>query len=262
MSHAADSAGQPWAGRHFEQSGSGPSRPLSGSSPSRPDDDGSAHAGLIAAITQFRDRKASEADVVDALRGARLLIPLVAHLGEDGLDEHGHDKTQELSIVTVVGPDGRTVLPAFTSVDAMRAWNPLARPVPAEATRVALAAASEQTDVVVLDARSDTEFAVRRPALWAIANGEAWVPSYLDDSVLDAFAECAAGEPAVVSVALAAGDADARLAGPELLVRLALVPGLDREALDALLELLRTRWAAHETIAARVDSMIVRLVKG
>lgn len=250
MSHEADpkadSAGQPWAGRHFEANASA-------------DDDGSADAGLIVAIRLFRDGKAGEADVVDALRAARLLIPLVAHLGEDGVNEHGHDKSQELSIVTVAGPDGRTVLPAFTSVDTMRAWNPLARPVPAEATRVALAAASEQTDLVVLDARSDTEYAVRRPALWAIANGERWAPSYLDESVLDAFAECAVGESAVLSVALTSGDADARLAGPELIVVLTLVPSLDRETLDALLARLSTRWSSHETIAARVDSMIVRL---
>ena len=146
---AADSAGQPWAGRHFEPNTSA-------------DDDGSADVGLLTAIRSFRSGSAGEADVVRSLRGARLLVPLVAHLGEAGENEHGQlvDKTQELAIVTVRGPDGRTVLPAFTSVEAMRAWNPLARPVPAQAVRVAVAAASEQTDLVVLDPRSDTEFAV------------------------------------------------------------------------------------------------------
>ena len=246
--NAADSAGQPWAGRHFEPNTSA-------------DDDGSADVGLLTAIRSFRSGTAGEADVVRSLRGARLLVPLVAHLGEAGENERGQlvDKTQELAIVTVLGPDGRTVLPAFTSVEAMRAWNPAARPVPAQAVRVAVAAASEQTDLVVLDPRSDTEFVVRRPALWAIANGQPWSPSYLDESVLDAFAECAAGESAVRSVELAAGDVDSRLAGPELIVVLTLVPGLDREALDALLARLSARWSAHETIAARVDSLVVRL---
>nr|WP_286279447.1 SseB family protein [Naasia aerilata] len=74
-------------------------------------------------------------------------------------------------MVTVAGPDGRTVLPAFTSVDAMRAWNPKARPIPAESERIALAAAAEGTDLLVLDPLSDTEFVLRRPAVEALGRG-------------------------------------------------------------------------------------------
>ncbi len=242
-----DSAGQPWSGRHFEAN-------------TNADDDGSAPEHLIEAIRRFRSREVGEADVVEALRSSRLLIPLVAHLGEDGLNEHGHDKTQELSIVTVVGPDGRTVLPAFTSVAAMSAWNPRARPIPAEATRVALAAAHEQTDLVVVDATSATEFAIRRPALWGLANGEPWIPSYLDEAVLDAIAAAADGEQAARSVALAPGDPDARLSGPELVVQLSLAPGLAEHELNALLATLQQRWAESPVIAARVDSMKVQLL--
>ena len=245
-SPGGDSAGQPWAGRHFEPN-------------TAADDDGSAPPRLVEALRRFRARELGEAEVVDALRTSRLLIPLVAHLGEDGLDEHGHDKTQELAIVTVVGPDGRTVLPAFTSVAAMSAWNPGARPVPAQAVRVALAAASEQTDLVVVDATSVTEFVIRRPALWAIAQEQPWLPSYLDEVVLDAFAASLTGESSARSVALLPGDPDSRLAGPELVVELTLAPGLHRLALDALLARLQERWSADEVIAQRVDSMTVRL---
>ncbi len=242
-----DSAGQPWSGRHFEAN-------------TNADDDGSAPEHLIEAIRRFRSRELGEAEVLEALRSSRLLIPLVAHLGDDGLNEHGHEKSQELSIVTVVGPDGRTVLPAFTSVAAMSAWNPGARPIPAEATRVALAAAHEQTDLVVIDATSATEFAIRRPALWSLANGEPWIPSYLDEAVLDAVASAAVGEPAARSVALAAGDPDARLAGAELVVQLTLAAGLERADLDALLARLQQRWAESSVIAQRVDSMRVQLL--
>ena len=243
----ADSAGQPWSGRHFEAN-------------TNADDDGSAPEHLIEAIRRFRSRELGEAEVLEALRTSRLLIPLVAHLGSDGLNDHGHEKSQELSIVTVVGPDGRTVLPAFTSVAAMSAWNPGARPIPAEATRVALAAAHEQTDLVVVDATSATEFAIRRPALWRLASGEPWVPSYLDENVLDAFAASATGEPAARSVALIAGDADARLAGPELVVQLTLAPGLAKDELNALLARLQQRWAEDPVIAERVDSLTVQLL--
>jgi hypothetical protein len=246
-----DSAGVPWEGRHFEHNTSS-------------DDDGSAPEKLIEAIRRFRAADLGEADVLEALRESRLLIPLVAVLGEDGLDEHahdkhGHDKSQELSIVTVRGPDGRTVLPAFSSVGAMTRWNPKARPVPATAGRVALAAASEQTDLVVLDPTSDTEFVIRRPALWALAQSKPWTPSYGDTAVLSAFMDAAEPEPAVVAVQLAPGDPGSRLAGPELIVQLSLAPGLDGAALDAVLARLQERWGSSDVIAERVDSMRVIL---
>jgi len=245
----ADSAGTPWAGRHFEPNTSA-------------DDDGSAPERLIEALRRFSSGELGESDVVDALRESRLLIPLVAHLGEAGVNEHGVviDKTQELSIITVAGPDGRNVMPVFTSVAAMSHWNPKARPVPAAGTRVALAAASEQTELVVLDATSATEFVIRRPALWAIAQSQPWTPSFLDEEVLDAFADAAANEPAIRSVALAPGDPASRLAGPELLVQLALVDGLSKHELDLVMARLQERWRASETIATRVDSMRVQLV--
>ena len=247
MSQETDSAGQPWSGRHFEPN-------------TNADDDGSAPEHLVEAIRRFRARELGEAEVLDALRTSRLLIPLVANLGADGTNEHGHEKSQELSIVTVVGPDGRTVLPAFTSVAAMSAWNPGARPIPAEAVRVALAAAHERTDLVVVDATSATEFAIRRPALWSLASGERWLPSYLDEVVLDAFAASATGETAARSVALVPGDPDARLAGPELVVQLTLVAGLAKDGLDALLARLQQRWAEDPVIAERVDSLKVQLL--
>jgi len=245
----ADSAGVPWEGRHFEPN-------------TNADDDGSAPERLIEALRRFRSKELGEADVVDAARGSRFLIPLLAHLGEAGENEHGHlvDKTQELAIVTVLAPDGRRVLPVFTSVTSMGLWNPQARPVPVDAVRIALAAASEDTDLVVIDPTSDTEFVVRRPALWAIAQGEPWLPCYLDEAVLDAFAEAADGEASVRTVALAPGDPDARLAGPELVVQIALVPGLNREELDSVLARMQAAWGVSETIAQGVDSLRIQLV--
>jgi hypothetical protein len=250
MSNPTDSAGVPWKGRAFEHSASS-------------DDDGAAPERLIEALRRFRSAELGEADVVDAVRDSRLLIPLVAVLGESGTNDHGHlvDKSQELSIVTVAGPDGRNVLPVFTSVAAMSHWNPKARPVPANGVRVALAAADEGTDLVVLDPTSDTEFVIRRPALWAMAQSASWLPSYLDEEILAEFMAAADGEDAVVAIQLAPGDPDARLAGAELLVQLSLAAGLDRAALDSLLARLQARWSASDLIASRVDSLAVRLVQ-
>jgi hypothetical protein len=249
--NTADSAGQPWAGRHFEPN------PSAG-------DDGSAPPALLAAIAEFRSGATDQTGVVEAFRASRLLIPLLAELGESGVGPDGRrvDKSQELSIVTVGGPDGRTVLPVFSSVDAMNAWNPSARPVPAVGPRVALAAAGEGTDLVVLDPTSETEFALRRPALWAIAQERDWTPSFLDPEVGEAFARSIAEEPAVLSVALSPGDPEARLYGAELRVGLILIAGLEGEQLEGLLDRLSHRWAASELIAERVDSLEVALVPG
>jgi hypothetical protein len=245
-----DSAGQPWAGRSFE-----PDRPFD-------DDDGSAPEHLLDALTRFRGREVGEETVIDALRTSRLLIPLVANLGESGTNHHGLtvDKSQELSIITVAGPDGRTVMPVFSSAAAMSAWNPQARPVPADAVRVALAAAQEETDLVVLDPTTQTEYVIRRPALWAIAQSMEWTPSYASQLVAAAFSESIATELSVISVNLEAGDPDGRLSGPELIVRLELVEGLTQAELDATLARLASRWSASDVIATGVDSLRVQLV--
>lgn len=203
-------------------------------------------------------------EVVDALRSARVLIPLIAEKGEEGLAPSGLrvDKTQELSIVTVAAPDGRRVQPVFSSVDTMRRWDATARPIPVEAVRVALSASSEDTDLIVIDPTSETEFVVRRPAVWAIAQSIPWEPSFHSPEVFRALQESVASELSVIDVVVVAGDPDARLRGPELVVVLELMDGLAREALDAVLGRLAQRWAADDRIAVLADSVTVKLRRG
>ncbi|MGB3732655.1 SseB family protein [Microbacterium sp.] len=254
--NASDSAGVPWAGRHFQEN-------------TRASDDGSADPALLDALLRFRAGTGSQAQVVDAFRDARVLVPLVAEKGalrqaqEPNSEDNGLkvDKTQELSIVTVAAPDGRRVQPAFSSVDTMRRWDPQARPIPVEAIRVALSAADEQTDLVVLDPASETEFVMRRPAVWAVAQSQPWEPSFLSPEVFTALQESIAHELAVIDVSVAAGDPDARMRGPELIVTLELVDGLDRETLDAVLARLAQRWAADDRMAVLVDSLTVKLTR-
>lgn len=245
---AGDSAGVPWEGRSFE------SNPHAG-------DDGSADPALLDALLRFRSGEGSQAEVVDAFRSARVLIPLVAEKGDEGVGPTGLvvDKTQELSIVTVAAPDGRRVQPVFSSVQAMQRWDATARPIPVEAVRAALAASAEDTDLIVLDPTSETEFVLRRPAVWAVAQGQVWEPSFLSPEVFQALQASVAHELAVIDVAVDAGDPDARLRGPELVVILELVDGLEREVLDAVLQRLAQRWAADDRIAVLADSLTVKL---
>jgi hypothetical protein len=248
--HTGDSAGVPWEGRRFEPN------PHAG-------DDGSADEALLAALTAFRDGAGDQVAVIDAYRTARLLIPLVAERGDEGIGVHGLavDKTQELSIVTVAAPDGRRVLPVFTSMAAMGRWDAGARPVPADGVRTAVAASADDTDLIVIDPGSATEFVLRRPAVWAIAQGAPWEPSFASPEVFSGLQRSIGGELAVLDLSVEQGDPTARLRGPELIVRLELIHGLDQSELDAVLARLATRWAADDRIAVLVDSLTVKLVR-
>lgn len=250
LGDSGDSAGVPWEGRSFE------SNPHAA-------DDGSADPALLAALLRFRAGEGSQEEVVDAFRPARVLVPLVAEKGDEGIGPTGLkvDKSQELSIVTVSAPDGRRVQPVFSSVDTMRRWDATARPIPVEAIRVALSASSEQTDLIVLDPASETEFVLRRPAVWAIAQSQRWEPSHLSPEVFTALRESIAHELAVIDVSVGPGDPDARMRGPELIVTLELVDGLERETLDAVLARLAQRWAADDRMAVLVDSLTVKLTR-
>lgn len=249
--HLSDSAGVPWEGRSFQAN-------------PHTHDDGSADPELLAALQAFRAGAGDQTAIVEAYRRARLLIPLVAEKGDEGIGPHGHvvDKTQELSIVTVAAPDGRRVLPVFTSVETMSRWDAAARPVPADGVRTAVAAVDDDTDLIVIDPTSPTELVLRRPAVWAIAQGHAWEPSFSSPEVFAGLAESIGGELAVLDLSVEPGDPTARLRGPELVVRLHLIDGLDASALDAVLSRLASRWAADDRIAVLVDSLTVKLVRG
>ncbi|MEN9970394.1 MAG: hypothetical protein RLZZ229_602 [Actinomycetota bacterium] len=245
----ADSAGVPWQGRSFQAN-------------SYADDDGSANPALIEAIGQFQAGEITADKVVDQVRQSRLLVPLIAQLGESELGAHGHvvDKSAELSIVTVEGPDGQTVMPVFSSMAAMQKWNPEARPVPSEPVKVALAAASELTNRIVLDPGSETEFVIRRPAIAAIAQSLVWQPPEQLPQVHAAFSASIADEPDVFAFALMSGDPKSVLAAPELVVLLRIRTGLIKEHVELILSRITKRWSESEPLARFVDSMTIKLV--
>lgn len=260
---SADSAGFPWAGRTFDHHETA----FAG-------DDGSTPEELLRAIGELREAAASyvssgeraalealaqrRADVLVELSRSRVLVPLLAEAGELGETPDGRvvEKTQELSIVTVTAPDGRSVMPVFASVDAMRRWNAQSRPIPVPAPQAALAAAQEHTDLIIVDPGSpQTQFGIRRPELQAVALGEARTSAWADPEVREAFLAGAAGEEHLVALALLPGDPSGELVAPETEIHLLIAQGLGREALTEMLTRLQHRWAASDVIAERVDSM-------
>ncbi len=245
----SDSAGVPWEGRELEENR------FAG-------DDGSAPKEFVTAISGFRSGDLGQADVVDALRVSRLLVPLLAQLGESEIGANGLkiDKSAELSIVTVKAPDDQDALVVFSSVAAMQRWNPSARPVPTDAIRVCLAAASQLSTRVVIDPGSDTEFVIRRPAIAQIAQSLDWQPAELNPSVRGVVGQSVASESQVVDFELRSADPEVKLAGAELEVALKLVNGVSPADVRELLERVSKYWAESEAFALAVDSVTIKLL--
>jgi hypothetical protein len=244
-----DSAGVPWAGRSFDIN------PYSG-------DSGEADANLIEAISKFQSGQTGSDEVLKAIAEARLLIPLIANLGEGGDGAHGHqvDKSADLSIVTVLTPDNQRALPVFSSVAAMNHWNPEARPVPNDGRKVALAAASEGNTRLVLDPMSETEFVVRRPGIAAIAQDLPWLAPANNPEVVEIINTVLAESGAVESFTLVEGDPTCKLLGQELLVVLYLEPGLSETQLKELKKDFFAKIANSERFVDLVDSVGVKFL--
>ncbi|MBX9246506.1 SseB family protein, partial [Actinotalea ferrariae] len=111
-------------------------------------DDGSADPRLVAGLSAHEPGTRAGAELVAALAGARLLVPVLAELEASGTTSAGlHvDKEASAGVVALRTPDGRTALPVFSGVDAMRAWRADARPLPASAPRAAAACLAEGWD--------------------------------------------------------------------------------------------------------------------
>jgi SseB protein N-terminal domain len=239
MTGTTDSAGVPWAGRTLT------SQPFAA-------DAGSADPALTAALVS-----GDEHAVARALAAARVLVPVVAVVGEErapvGQSGPAPDKSADMAVPTLVGRDGRKALPVFSSLAALAAWDAGARPVPAEGARAALSAVADGSEELVVDPAGPRPAVVRRPVVWALAQGRPWLPPAQDAEVLKAVEHALAG----VGVHVASGPGRQG----DLRVRLGVRPGLDAGQLSALLADVQARLAASEVLAERVEGLEVEVVE-
>ncbi|WP_051276860.1 SseB family protein [Marmoricola sp. URHB0036] len=128
-------------------------------------DTGQVDPDLAAALTAYDaapdDPDATRA-VLASLAQTRLLVPVVALLGEVEHDEQGlaHDKTSDMAAVLMTGRDGRKALLAFTGTSALEAWDPSARPVPVTARHAALSALQDEASALLIDVAGPVTFVV------------------------------------------------------------------------------------------------------
>jgi type III secretion system (T3SS) SseB-like protein len=125
-----------------------------------PDDEGAADPALAAALEAYAADPVWEPEVLAALAEARLLVPVVAELGEaeTGADGLVRDKSSDMAAVLMRGADGRSALLAFTSLDAMHRWDPDARPVPVSAQVAGQAALQDGAAALLIDVAGPVRF--------------------------------------------------------------------------------------------------------
>jgi len=245
--HHADSSGVPWEGRTFHEN------PHAG-------DTGETPADVSESLTAWCTGTGSFTDLVATLAVNRFLIPLVTHAGDDFDVDNPvmEDKVQELSVITVAGPSGEKVIPAFTSVAAMSAWKLEARPIPIDAQRVALAAASEQTDRIVVNPGTDS-IVLRRPVVWSIAQGNPYTAPWESAEFLSETRNLLAGIDDLVEVGVGAGDPNATGDGPDVRLILGLVDGLDSDRVQTLVTEAQGRISNNDIYVDQVDALALSL---
>lgn len=241
-----DTAGVSWEGRDYTVS------PF-------PDDDGSAPPALAAALGAVRagedpDRRA----LVAALRGTRVLVPIMAVATEQGVTAHGltGDNGADMAMVTIAGADGSSALPVFSAVAELSAWRGDARPVPVVAEQAAQAAVQEGCTALLLDAGTPLAPALgggpvvlTRSALWALAQGRNWTPPFADPVVLAELERLVPLVDGVLSLGARAGTARE----VDLLVRLR--PGLTADEVRTVVSRLGDALGASAPVAERITSL-------
>ncbi|OKL53208.1 hypothetical protein BSZ39_10735 [Bowdeniella nasicola] len=222
-------------------------------------DDGSCPPELEAALAA-EQRTIS---VVTALANTRILLPVVPHAhpgrtADGGVVDHESMKHAEdevdnacesAKLVSVELADGRHAMPVFSSYDRMRAWNPAARPVPTEAPRAALSAASESDGLMLLDPETEHATLIPRPATWALAQGRDWIPAQHDPELPALIARTLTGVPHLAGVRVEPGKTT------EIRIVVALREGLNADELRDSLTQASERLKNNDDVRLRVESM-------
>jgi hypothetical protein len=204
----------------------------------------------------WRSGSGTYSGLIAAFAANRFLIPLVAHAGDDFDSDNPvmEDKVQELSVVTVAGPNGEKVIPVFTSATAMKTWNAEARPIPIDAQRVALAAASEHTDRIVVNPGTDS-IVLRRPVVWSIAQGADYRAPWESPEFVADTRDLLGDIANLIEIGVASGDPGSTGAGSDVTLGLFVAAGLAPEVIRAVIDSVQARVSASDLFTSRVDAL-------
>jgi SseB protein N-terminal domain len=201
-------------------------------------DDGTCDPALLEVLAAARRDEAAVYPAYAALSGRRVLVPVVAILGEseaaETLGPDGtplrRDKESDMAVITLIAGDGVKALPVFTSVEALAEWGagagyPQARPVPVSVETAAAAALQEQAAVLLIDLGGPGQFEISGSALRAFAEGRKPLPPAVDPEVMAAVKRVLSGVPEIAHVLDSARLGQA--AEDVTVLALGFVPGTD-----------------------------------
>ena len=211
-------------------------------------DTGEADPSLSAALAEGWD----EVALLAALTDARLLVPVVPAPASANPGEPKSARSADMAVVTLTLPEGQRALPVFTSLTALLAWDPTARPSPVTSATAAQAAVAERCDVLLIDVGSRHPRVLRPSMVWALAQQRGWLPAHTDPFVAQTLARATADEADVIGCLCEEGDP----AGAGILrVVLSLRPGLDPARVQALATRVGERIAKDGEARARIDGL-------
>lgn len=242
-----DSAGTPWEGRELRP------HPFAG-------DSGEADSGLLKtleAVAADSINPRLHESVLKSLAEQRLYAPIIPVAVDHEVGDHGHmvDNSSDMAMVRLQSADGRECTPAFCSIPPLTSWHPQARPVPIEAERLVLGAVEAGSQLVILDPGTPHSFLLRRPALFAFAQGLTWTPSWADAEVAQRIAAISASVPGVARISVGPGSAKVHVDGPELGITLEAQTEIRSDNLESFQRAL----AEDPMIVDRVDSLTMRI---
>ncbi|MBM9432742.1 SseB family protein [Flaviflexus equikiangi] len=195
--------------------------------------------------------------IIAVIADVRVLVPVLAHehpgrTESGGVVAHGgmeKDPCTAAAMLAVEAPDGRAAMPIFSSVAALHAWNPSARPVPVHTQNAAIAALAEADGLLVLDPGSDRPMLLGRPAVNALATGETWRPPWKDDELPTILARALAGIDGLKGLQITPGRK------AETAIVLAVDGSAPREQVSAALAEASRRLAHIDELQHRLDSI-------
>jgi len=127
------------------------------------DDHGNADPAVVAALASYAEG-GSAAAALAALSRSRVLVPVVPVASPSGA-------ATDMATVLSTGRDGRTALLVFTSLAAMRRWQPDARPVPRPTHDAAAAALGQGAAALLLDVSGPVSMVITGRDLEHLAAG-------------------------------------------------------------------------------------------
>lgn len=137
-----------------------------------------ASARLLVAVIAVEDVAAEDLAVEDVAAEGAAAGEVAAEGARPVESGVVGDKGSHMAVVSMINAAGEKGLLAFTGLDAMQAWDRLARPVPVPGADAARAALADGATALVIDVQGPARLVVAGDQLRILADWEAAEPSH------------------------------------------------------------------------------------